>query len=65
MCPNGRYLRDSEDRVKACLSFFYQLDRSTLARPKSNAVFAVGKTVRGSVSVALRPRVERDLHSEM
>ena len=38
MCPNGRYLRDSEDRVKACLSFFYQLDRNTLARPKSNDV---------------------------
>ncbi len=38
MCRNGRYLRDSEDRVDACLSFFYQLDRSTLARAKSNAV---------------------------
>lgn len=38
MCPIGRYLRDSEDRVEACLSFFYQLDRSTLARAKSNGV---------------------------
>ena len=38
MCPNGRYLRDSEDRVDAYLSLFYQLDRSTLARAKSNNV---------------------------
>ena len=38
MCPNGRYLRDSEDRVEACLSFFYQFDRSTLIRAKSNTV---------------------------
>ena len=38
MCPNGRYLRDSEDRVDACLSLFYELNRSTVARAKSNAV---------------------------
>jgi len=43
MCLNSRYLRDSEDRVDACLSFFYQLDRSTLARAKSNTVSDQGK----------------------
>ncbi len=66
MCPNGRYLRDSEDRVEARLSLFYQLDRSTFARAKSNGVLPFMEHCVGlSTPVPLHAPIERDLHSEM
>ncbi len=66
VCPNGRYLRDSEDRVGARLSLSYRCDRSTLARAKSNAVLPFLEHCVGlSIPVPFCVSIEHDLQFQV
>ena len=65
MCLNGRFLRDSEERVEAWLS---PLTNSTVAhsRRQSQTLCPVKQDGVGlALSVHSRPPIERDLQSEM